>query len=80
MRLQGTYHSRRSASFFRLALNHNSLSAYIMTNHFMKDQKNYSLTEIEAMIPWERDAYLKMLTEQIEAENKRIAAENAKQH
>jgi hypothetical protein len=30
------------------------------------------------MIPWERDAYLKLITEYIEAENERISAENAK--
>ena len=28
----------------------------------------YSLTEIEEMIPWERDLYVKMLLDYIEAE------------
>lgn len=38
----------------------------------------YTLTEIEGMIPWERDAYLKLITEYVEAENERIATENAR--
>lgn len=36
------------------------------------------MTEIEGMIPWERDVYVKLLTEYIESENERIAQENAK--
>jgi len=33
---------------------------------------NYSLTELESMIPWERDIYLAMLIEYIEIENEKI--------
>ena len=39
-----------------------------------------SLNEVEGMIPWERDVYVKLVTEYIESENKRIAEENAKRH
>ena len=38
----------------------------------------YSLTELENMMPWEREIYLGLLTEWIKEENKRIEAENAK--
>ena len=38
----------------------------------------YSLTEIENMMPWEREIYLGLLTEWIKEENKRIEQENAK--
>ena len=38
----------------------------------------YSLTEIEAMIPWERDVYVSLLINYIKEENERIRAENAK--
>ncbi len=31
----------------------------------------YSLTEIESMIPWEREVYLKLLIDYIETENKK---------
>ena len=32
----------------------------------------YSLTELEAMIPWERDIYVAMLIQYIEEENQKI--------
>ena len=38
----------------------------------------YSLTELENMIPWEREIYLGLLIEFVKEENKRIEAENAK--
>ncbi len=36
----------------------------------------YSLTEIESMIPWERDVYLSLLNNYIEQENERIREQN----
>ena len=38
----------------------------------------YSLTELENMIPWEREVYLTLLQIHIEEENERIKQENAK--
>ena len=38
----------------------------------------YSLTELENMIPWEREIYLGLLAEHIKKENERIEKENAK--
>jgi len=35
----------------------------------------YSLTEIEEMIPWERDVYVQLLVEFIQKENARRAAQ-----
>jgi hypothetical protein len=32
----------------------------------------YSLTELEAMLPWERDIYVSMLIQYIEEENQKI--------
>lgn len=32
----------------------------------------YSLTELEGMIPWERDIYVTMLIQYIEEENRKI--------
>jgi hypothetical protein len=37
----------------------------------------YSLTELENMIPWERDVYLAMLVQYIEEENEKIKQEQA---
>jgi len=33
---------------------------------------NYSLTELDNMIPWERDIYVSMLINYIEQENEKI--------
>ena len=38
----------------------------------------YSLTELENMIPWEREAYLTLLTNQIKEEQEK--AQQAQQH
>lgn len=32
----------------------------------------YSLTELENMLPWERDIYVSLLIQYVEEENKRI--------
>ena len=39
----------------------------------------YSLTELEYMMPWEREIYIGLLTEYVKEENERIERENAKQ-
>ena len=38
----------------------------------------YSLTELENMVPWEREIYLGLLMEFIKQENERIEKENQK--
>ena len=44
----------------------------------MMQHHNYSLAELENMIPWERDIYLGLLLNYIEEEKKRIEEENKK--
>ena len=43
----------------------------------MMQHHNYSLTELDNMMPWEREIYVGMLMNWIEEENKRIEAQNA---
>lgn len=38
----------------------------------------YSLTELENMIPWERDIYLNMLLQYLEEEREKIKAQSRK--
>ena len=38
----------------------------------------YSMTELNSMIPWEREVYVKLLIEHLKEEEKRIRAQNAK--
>ena len=39
---------------------------------------HYSLTEIDMMMPWEREIYLTMLIDHIKEENERMEEENRK--
>jgi hypothetical protein len=39
---------------------------------------DYSLTELENMMPWERDIYVGLLMEYIKEENERIDKEKSK--
>lgn len=38
----------------------------------------YSLTELENMIPWEREVYVQMLVEHIKRENERLNQQSMK--
>ena len=44
----------------------------------MMQHHKYSLTELENMMPWEREIYIGLLTEYVKEENERIEKENAK--
>jgi hypothetical protein len=44
----------------------------------MMQHHNYSLTELDNMVPWEREIYISMLHEFIKEENERIKQENSK--
>jgi len=43
----------------------------------MMQNYHYSLTEIDEMMPWEREIYVSMLQQHIEEENERIKRQNA---
>jgi hypothetical protein len=42
------------------------------TNFAFMQHHNYSLVELEEMLPWERDVYVAMLVKHIEDENMRM--------
>ena len=46
-----------------------SLEDYFKLNFALMQYHKYSLTEIENMMPWERDIYLSLLKDYIESEN-----------
>ena len=48
---------------------HINLESYFKLNFSLMQHHKYSLTEIENMIPWERDIYLGLLNQYIEEEN-----------
>ena len=42
----------------------------------MMQHHKYSLTELENMMPWEREIYVNLLMQHIDEENERIKKEN----
>ena len=44
----------------------------------MMQYHKYSLTELENMMPWEREIYVGLLAEHIKEENERVEQENRK--
>lgn len=57
----GIYSIEGATKFFRVMLSHNSLANMYYTNFNLMHHHKYSLTELENMIPFERDVYLEML-------------------
>ena len=45
------------------------LESYYRINFSLMQYHKYSLTELENMMPWERDVYISLLQEYIETEN-----------
>ena len=50
-------------------MSHISLESYFKLNFALMQHHKYSLTEIENMMPWERDIYVGLLNQWIEDEN-----------
>ena len=71
------WQTRRSNSgghvkFFRLLMGHETLVNYYKTNFSLMQHHKYSITELENMIPFERDVYILLLSQHIQEENQRI--------
>jgi hypothetical protein len=65
------YYIGGSAKFFWLILSDQSLEGVLRTNFALMQYHNYSLSDIEGLIPWERDLYITMLLEHLEKEKQR---------
>ena len=48
---------------------HIDLESYFKLNFALIQHHKYSLTEIENMMPWERDIYVGLLNQYVEEEN-----------
>ena len=64
--------------FFHLSLCHADLMAYYQVNFKLMHHHKYTQTEIENMLPWEREIYMALITSHLEEENERIKQRNAK--
>ena len=52
------------------------LESYFKINFSLMTHYKYSLTEIENMMPWERDIYLALLNQFVEEENLKAQQSN----
>jgi hypothetical protein len=48
-----------------------NLEAYFRINFALMQYHKYSLTEIENMVPWERDIYVELLKQHLEEEREK---------
>ena len=55
---------------------HTSLESYYKTTFQLMQHHKYSLTELDNMMPWEREIYVNLLMQHIDEENERIKKEN----
>ena len=53
-------------------LSHNSLISYYKTNFALMQYHKYSLTEIDELIPWEREIYITLLMDYLKEEEEKI--------
>ncbi len=61
-----------------MILSHDSLENYYKTNFALMQHHKYSLTELDNMIPFEREIYVELLSQWIKEENERLEKERAK--
>ena len=59
-------------------LSHDSLANHYQTNFAMIQHHKWSLTELDNLIPFERQIYVTLLQQWIKEENERVRAQNAK--
>jgi hypothetical protein len=55
-----------------MTFRHENLGNYYKTNFALMQHHKYSLTELDNMLPWERDVYVNMLLQHLEEENEKI--------
>lgn len=60
------------SKFFRLIFGYDNLKNYYTTNFSLMQHHKYSLTELENMIPWEKQIYVTMLQEMIKEQNEKM--------
>ena len=55
---------------------HTNLESYYKINFALVQHHKYSLTELENMLPWEREIYVDLLIQHIKEENEKIREQN----
>lgn len=55
-----------------MPLSHDSITQYYTTNFQLMQHHKYSLSELENMLPWERDIYVNLLVQHLKDENEKM--------
>jgi len=55
-----------------MTLGYDELKNYYSTNFSLMQHHKYSLTELDNLIPWEKQIYVRMLTNHINEQNEKI--------
>lgn len=71
MRIHKRNRIKRHTGFFRVGLAHDNLVNHYHTNFALMQHHGYSLTELDNMLPFEREIYLALLLEWLEKEEQR---------
>ena len=64
--------------FFYLGMCHGSLEAYYHMQFALAHHHKWSLSELDSLIPFEREIYINMLMDHIQKENERREREGMK--
>lgn len=56
---------------------YNNLNNYIQVNFALMHHHKWSLTEIENLMPWERDVYVSLLSAHLKEEERKYREQNA---
>jgi len=67
-----------TTGFFYLSMCHSNLEAYYHMQFALAQHHNWSLTELDSLIPFEREIYINMLMDYIQKENERKEREGMK--
>ena len=63
---------RGTGKFFRLSFGYESLGNFYQTNFAMMQHHKYSLTELDNMLPCEREVYVGLLMKHLEEEKEKM--------
>ena len=55
-----------------ISLSHATLAIHYKTNFDLMQHHKYSLSEIDGLIPWERDVYVNMLIDHLKEEEMKM--------
>lgn len=75
MRVSGRDGVGGITKFFRIMFRHDSLTNHYQTNFALMQHHKYSLSELDNMMPWEKQVYIDLLLKFLDEETEKIKQE-----